>query len=92
MTFAPVMWAVWSAVVVVMSILLIYRSRLARDEEGQIFLDESFDHEKNAQAAIVSRVNKVEPLVMMAKWAVAAMTGVLVVYYVRDILHHLNVV
>jgi hypothetical protein len=85
------MWSVWSAVVVLMAGLYIYRSNLTRDEEDQIFLDDSFDHEKAAQAAIVARVHKIEPALRMAQWLVVAMTAVVLVYYVRDILVHLNI-
>ena len=92
MTFVPVMWTVWSAIVVLTAGLYIYRSNLTRDEEDQIFLDDSFDHEKIQQAAIVARVQKIEPLVRMAKWLVAAMTAVVLIYYVRDILVHLNII
>jgi hypothetical protein len=92
MTFVPVMWTVWSALVVVMAALYIYRSSLTRDEEDQIFLDECFDHEKMAQAAIVAKVNKVEPVIRVAQWLVIAMTAVVLAYYIRDILVHLNIV
>ncbi len=92
MMFLPVMWAVWAALVVVTAALYVYRSSLTRDEEDQIFLDDSFSHEKMAQAAIVARVNKVEPALKVAYWLVAAMTVVVIVYYVWDILDHLNIV
>lgn len=92
MTVVPVMWTVWSAMVLIMAALYIYRSSLTRDEEDQIFLDDSFDHEKTAQAAIIARVSKVEPLLRAAQWMVAGMTVIVVAYYVRDILVHLNVI
>ncbi len=92
MTLVPVMWSIWGALVVVMAALHIYRSSLTRDEEDQIFLDDSFEHEKSAQAAIVARVSKVEPVLRAAQWLVVAMTVVVVAYYVRDILVHLNVI
>jgi hypothetical protein len=79
MTFVPVMWSVWAAFVAVMAALYIYRSSLTRDEEDQIFLDDSFDHEKTAQAAIVARVTKIEPLVRAAQWLVVAMTAVVLI-------------
>ncbi len=91
MTFMPVMWVVWSLLVLVMAGLHIYRSNLTKDEEDQIFLDDSFDHERNAQAAIVAKVNKVEPILKVAYWLVAAMTVIVIAYYVRDILVHLNI-
>ena len=87
-----VLWSVWSVFALLMAGLYIYRSSLTRDEEDQIFLDDSFDHEKVHQAAIVARVAKVEPLMRVARWLVVAMTAVVVVYYVRDIMVQLNVI
>lgn len=92
MTIVPVMWSVWGALVVVMAALHIYRSSLTRDEEGQIFLDDSFEQEKTAQAAIVARVNKVEPILRIAQWLVVAMTVLVVAYYVRYFLVQLNLI
>jgi len=91
MAFVPVMWTIWAALVVFMAALYIYRSNLTRDEEDQIFLDESFEHEKVAQAAIIAKVNKIEPILKIAQWLVIGMTVIVLVYYVRDILVHLNV-
>jgi hypothetical protein len=92
MTFVPVMWTVWAAIVVVTAALYIYRSNLTRDEEDQIFLDDSFEHEKAEQAAIVAKAQKIEPLLKVAQWLVVAMTAVVLIYYVRDILLHLNMI
>lgn len=91
MTIVPVMWSVWGALVVVMAGLHVYRTSLTRDEEDQIFLDDSFEHEKVAQAAIVAKVNKIEPILKLTQWMVAAMTILVVAYYVRDILVNLGV-
>jgi hypothetical protein len=88
---AIVMWSVWAAFALYLAVLFIYRSSLARDEEDQIFLDESFDHEKAHQAVIAARVAKVEPLVRMARWLVVAITVVVIVYYVRDVLMQLHI-
>lgn len=92
MTIVPVLWSVWGALVVVTAALYVYRVSLTRDEEDQIFLDESFEHEKTAQAAIVAKVNKIEPALRLSKWLVAAMTAVVVIYYVRDILLQLGII
>jgi hypothetical protein len=92
MTFMPIMWIVWSAFVVVMVALHVYRSNLEKDEEDQIFLDDSFEHERTMQAAIVARANKVEPLVRISHWVVGAMSFIVIAYYVRDILVHLELI
>jgi hypothetical protein len=88
---AIVVWSVWIAFALFMTVLYIYRFALTRDEEDQIFLDESFDHEKAHQAAITARVAKVEPVVRVARWLVVAMTAVVIAYYVRDILLQLGI-
>ena len=91
MTFVPIMWIVWSAIVVVMVGLHVYRSNLEKDEEDQIFLDDSFEQERNAQAAIIARANKVEPLVKISDWLVAGMSAVVILYYVHQFLVNLNI-
>jgi hypothetical protein len=85
MTLAPVLWVVWSVLVLFTAALYIYRSNLTKDEEDQIFLDDSFEHEKSAQAAIVAKVNKVQPILRVALWLVGAATLMVVGYYIVDI-------
>jgi len=85
MSIVPIMWIVWSVVVLFTAALYVYRSNLTRDEEDQIFLDDSFSHEKSAQAAIVAKVNKVQPLLRVALWLVGIASLFVVVYYIIDI-------
>jgi len=85
------MWTIWGVVVALMAGLHVYRESLTRDEDDQVYLDEAFEHEKTAQAAIVARVSKVEPLLNVAKWLSVILTVFVIVYYIRDILHHLGV-
>lgn len=87
MTLAPILWVVWSVMVLFTAALYIYRSNLTKDEEDQIFLDDSFEHEKTAQAAIVAKVNKVQPLLRVALWLVGAATLLVVAYYVVDVIN-----
>ena len=87
-----VMLSVWGVFALFMAALYIYRSSLTRDEEDQIFLDESFDHEKAHQAVIVAKVGKIEPLIRVARWLVVAMTAVVLIYYIRDIMVQLNII
>ena len=81
----PVLLAVWIACLLFTAIMYVYRSRLTRDEEDQIFLDESFSHEKAAQAAIVDKVNKIQPIVRASVWMAAGTTVLVIVYYIYDI-------
>src|SRR6516225_4334300 len=74
----PVMWTVWGALVVISAAVWVYRSRLERDEEDQIFIDDAFSHERAAQAAIVTKVNKVQP-VLRAMMIVTAVATVFVI-------------
>ena len=92
MTFMPVMWTVWGVVVLAAALLHVYRGSLMKDEEDQIFLDDSFEHERSAQAAIVARVNRVEPILKVSYWLVAAVTVIVIAYYVRDIMVQLDVI
>lgn len=86
MTFVPIMWSVWGLLVLIMAGLILYRSRLTRDEEDQIFLDESFSHERIAQAAIVDKVNKVQPLVKGSEVVVILATLFVIGYYINDVI------
>jgi hypothetical protein len=92
MTLVPILWSAWGAVVALMFLLHVYRGSLEKNEAGQIFLDDSFDHERAAQMAIVTKVQKVEPALHVVKWLALAMTLVIIAYYIRDILVQLNVV
>ena len=92
MAFKPIMWIVWSVLVAIMASLFVYRSRLTKNEEDQLFLDDSFDHERMEQAAIVAKANKVEPLLKISEWVVLGMSVVVVIYYVWDILVHLDLI
>ncbi|MGA2886603.1 MAG: hypothetical protein ABSE51_01025 [Terracidiphilus sp.] len=87
MKFVPMMWAVWGTITLIAAVLYLYRSSLTRDEEDQIYLDDAFQHEKVAQEAILARVSKVEPIVRLSKWFVAAATVFVVGYYVLDIVN-----
>ena len=87
MTMIPVMWAVWGVLALVTAALFVYRTSLTKDEEDQIFLDDSFDHERNAQAAIVAKVNRVQPYVRISLWLLGAATIFVIGYYVLDFIN-----
>ena len=86
MSFALLMWSVWAVLVVITAVLYIYRGRLQRDEEDQIFLDDSFEHEKAAQEAIIAQVGKVDSPLRIMKWLVGIATALVAVYYIWDVI------
>jgi hypothetical protein len=86
MTIVPVIWSVWGALVVIAFGIHLYRNRLSRDEDDEIFLGEGFEHEKAAQAEIVAKVAKFEPVVRVSKWLVAVATLGVIAYYVWDVI------
>jgi hypothetical protein len=79
------MWAVWSALVLILAALYLYCSRLERDEEDQIFLGDAFDQQKNAQTAILARVSKVQPILRASMIMVSVATVFVIGYYIMDV-------
>ena len=53
----------WGGLTVVLIILLIYRSTLTMQEDDQIFLDESASQMAQEQTELMSKVNKITPVV-----------------------------
>jgi hypothetical protein len=84
------MWAIWGALVVITFALYVYRTKLTRDEDDQLFLDDSFEQERASQEAIVAKVNKIEPALRVASWVVAGATLFVIVYYILDIIDKLR--
>ena len=85
MQFVPVMWSVWGFTILVMAILFLYRSRLGKDEEDQIFLADSFSNERTAQQAIIAKVEKVQPIIRVSEIVAAVATLFVIGYYILDI-------
>jgi hypothetical protein len=87
MNFVPAMWTVWAVLVLVSVILKLYVSRLGRDEEDEVILLESSEHLRTEQAAILSRLHRVEPIQRAFLWVLGAATFFVVVYYVHDMVN-----
>ncbi len=92
MNLVSVMWVAWAAVVVIAIVLVAYRGAIARDEEGQIFLDEAFDREEAAQAYIRNRIARIQPAVRVCLVAAGALTLAVIGYYVWDAARALDLV
>lgn len=80
----PVMWSVWAVLVALMLALKIYTGRLTRDEDDQLVLDPAFDRVRDEQAALVAKVNKIQPLTTTSLWLVAVATVFVAGYYIMD--------
>jgi len=84
MTFIPVMWIGYGILVVITAGIYLYRSRLSRDEDDELFLGEGFENEKAAQAEIAAKVNKVEPVLRIFMWLVGLATLFVIGFYIWD--------
>jgi hypothetical protein len=83
--FGMVIMIAWGVLVVITATLYLYRGRLQRDEEDQIFLDDAFSQEKVAQEAIAAKVNSVQPLLRVFIWILAVVTVFVIGYWIWDI-------
>ena len=53
----------WGIVTAIFIILLFYRSMLTRQEDDQLFLDETASSAATEQRELIAKVNKINPLV-----------------------------
>jgi hypothetical protein len=90
MNWVPVIWSVWGASVLLMAIVILCASRLAKDEEDQLFLADSSSHERKEQASIAMKVEKIKPLKKSAGIFVGMTTLGVLVYYIFDVIHQLR--
>jgi len=79
------MWVVWGVLVLIMLALKIYTGKLTQNEDDQLVLDEAFDRVKAEQAAIVAKVNKIQPFRKVSMWLAVAATVFVIGYYIWDI-------
>ncbi len=55
----------WGVVTGFLLILLFYRSTLTRQEDDQLFIDESSASRATEQSQLIAKVNKINPLVKL---------------------------
>jgi uncharacterized membrane-anchored protein YhcB (DUF1043 family) len=81
---SPLVWLaiVWGVLTGILIILLIYRSTLTMQEDSQLFLDEAESHMEQEQAELISKVNKINPLVKVLGATSGVMALVLVGMFV----------
>ena len=64
----------WGVVTGILLILLFYRSTLTRQEDDQLFIDESSASKATEQQQLIAKVNKINPLVKL----VGATSGLMI--------------
>ncbi len=64
----------WGVVTGILLILLFYRSTLTRQEDDQLFIDESSASRATEQSQLIAKVNKINPLVKL----VGATSGLMI--------------
>ena len=64
----------WGVVTGIFLLLLFYRSMLTRQEDDQLFIDESSASRATEQSQLIARVNKINPLVKL----VGATSGLMI--------------
>jgi len=64
----------WGVVTGILLILLFYRSTLTRQEDDQLFIDESSSSRATEQSQLLAKVNKINPLVKL----VGATSGLMI--------------
>jgi hypothetical protein len=82
------MWAVWSALLTTLFILMVYRGTLNIHQEDQLFLGDvaQQSYEFEVQQEVGRKMDKVQPFVKVFTGASALATVVLVGYYVVNAL------
>lgn len=87
MPFHPWMFGVWGFLLIVFIAFKIYVARMSRNEDDQIVLQDSFDHVREEQAAIMTRLSKAKPVGNAILALLAAMTLYVVGYYALDMIN-----
>ena len=64
----------WGIVTGILLLLLFYRSTLTRQEDDQLFIDESSASRATEQSQLIAKVNQINPLVKM----VGATSGLMI--------------
>ena len=92
MTHIQMMWACWGVLVLITFSIYLYRGRLSRDEDDEIFLGEGLEHERAAQAEIAAKVARIEPVLRIFIWLTAAVTVLFIGYWLYDMLLSLHLI
>ena len=84
MNALPVLIVVWAVLTGLFLALLAYNGTITRYEEDQLFLDEANSAEKEQQAAIIKRVQRLVPYIRTTGALAALMTVAIIGLYTYD--------
>lgn len=84
MDFIMVMWILWGTLGVILLALLMYRGNVTRNEEDQLFLDDSTKIEHEEQDQIVRKAKQIDPVIRIFGGATGLVTLVIVAFYLHD--------
>ena len=77
----PMFWWIvgaWGVLTAILIVLMIYKSTLTMHEDDSIFLNESESHMEKEQIEILSKMNKITPMIKV----LGAVSGVMVLVIV----------
>jgi hypothetical protein len=77
----------WGIVTALLIVLLFYRSTLTKQEDNQLFIDESARSRATEQRQLIAKVNRINPLVTMAGATSGLMILVMVSWFVYNALN-----
>jgi hypothetical protein len=77
----------WGIVTALLIVLLFYRSTLTRQEDDQLFIDESARSRATEQRQLIAKVNRINPLVNTAGATSGLMILVMVGWFVYNALN-----
>jgi hypothetical protein len=83
----PVMWVAWGALLLVFIAFKVYVSRISRNEDDQLVLQDSSDHVRKEQEAMMARMKKTKPVGQALLGLLGVMTIYVAGYYVVDMVH-----
>ena len=86
MPFVPWMWVIWGVLACLFIVFKLFVSRMSRNEDDQIVLQDSFDHVRAEQAAIAARLHRAQPVGYVLLGLLGAMTLYVISYYVLDMI------
>ncbi|MGC9291198.1 MAG: hypothetical protein ACP5EP_00545 [Acidobacteriaceae bacterium] len=84
MSYIMLMWIVWGVLTVVFLGLLMYRGNVTRNEEDQLFLDDTNQIEQGEQDVILRKAKKIEPVIRIWGGITGLVTIAIVGFYVYD--------